>query len=183
MVNFNAVIDNLISIGVYQVVLPFLLVYAIIFAILQKSKIFEGGSSTAENAKSVNAVVAFVFGLFVVASIQVVQLIQSLIINAVLILIFLLCVVILLGFLFGDGYKEIFENKIVKWTFFIGIFIVVLGIFLYLIGAWDWFFDLFDSFDSSGTFNTILVFALIGGVLYFITKGDSKSNTGKTDEK
>lgn len=176
MVDFSAVISKLVSIGFYEVFLPFILVYAVVFAILQKSKIFEGGSSSADNARSVNAIVAFVFGLFIVASIQVVQYIQSLILNAVVILIFLLCVMILLGFIFGDGYTEIFQNKIVKWGSAIGIFVVMLGIFLYLLGFWDWVERQWNSLGGSDTVSTLIIIVLVVGVLYFITKGDKPSN-------
>lgn len=175
MVDFSAVISNLVSIGFYEVFLPFILVYAVVFAILQKSKIFEGGSSSADNAKNVNAIVAFVFGLFVVASIQTVQYIESLIINAVLIMIFFLCILILFGFLFGEKYTEIFENKIVKWGAAIGIFLVLLGILLYILGFWNWVEEQTRGLASSETVSTIFVLAIVIGVLYFITKGDEKS--------
>lgn len=176
MVDFSAVISKLVSIGFYEVFLPFILVYAVIFAVLQKSKIFEGGSSSADNAKNVNAIIAFVFGLFIVASIQVVQFIQSLILNAVIILIFILCVLILLGFIFGDNYTSIFENKIVKWVSAISIFLVMLGILLYLLGFWNWLENQWRNFSSSDTISTIIILLIVIGVLYFITKGDKPQN-------
>ena len=36
MVDFGAIIDKLVNIGFYKVVLPFILVYVVIFAILEK---------------------------------------------------------------------------------------------------------------------------------------------------
>ena len=58
---------------------------------LQKSKIFEGGSSDPKLARNVNTVIAFVFGLFVVAAYNIVSVIQELIVKTVLIVIFILC--------------------------------------------------------------------------------------------
>jgi len=174
MVDFRAIIDNLVDIGFYSVFLPFMLVYVIVFAILEKSNLFKGGSSDGKQAKNVNAVIAFVFGLFTVASIQTVMYIESLIVNIVVFIIFFLCLLILLGFVFGEKYTEIFENKYVKWGVVIAIILVVLSILLRIIGFWDWFLDL--EFADSETVTNVLVFLGIAGVLYWITKSDSKKD-------
>lgn len=176
MVDFRAVIQKLIDIGFYEIFLPFLLVYSVVFAILQKSKIFEGGSSDQSQAKNVNAIVAFVFGLFVIASIQTVKHIQSLIVNIVLIVMFLLTVLVVLGFLFGEGYKNILDNTYVKWGLSILVFLVALGILLSMLGVWDWIADWWDSLSgSSDTFSTLFVMVIIGFILYWITKSDGSS--------
>ena len=167
MVDFNRVISNLISIGVYDVLLPFILVYAIVFAILQKSKIFEGGSSSTENAKSVNAVVALVFGLFIVAAYNLVQLIQNLIINTIIVLIFILCVFIVIGLIFGDDYKKFFDlEKNKKFSFFILAlaFLIILGILLTLLGVIDWFLDIWRNSNSSLNWDTIYTILAIFGI-------------------
>lgn len=171
--NLGDIIEKLVDIGVFQVFLPFLLVYAIVFAILQKSRIFEGGSSTPQQAKNVNAIVAFVFGLFVVASAHVISLFQAFITNFVVIIVFILCVLLVLGFIFGDSYQDLFKDSKIKYSLAALIIIVSILILFNILGWWDIIVDFFDEdfFDTIGVIAGILVF---GGILYWITNSDSK---------
>jgi len=57
--------------GFYEFLLPFLLVFAVVFGILQKSNIFGAGN------KSINAVVALVLGLLITSQFEVVQSLTS----------------------------------------------------------------------------------------------------------
>ncbi len=177
MVDFRAVIDSLVDIGFYSVFLPFILVYAIIFAILEKSKIFTTGDD--KQSKNVNAVVAFVFGLFVVASLQAVKYIESLIVNVVVFVIFILCILIVLGLIFGEGYMDLLKHKYVKWTIFAAVIITVLIVAANIFGFWDWLEDVFGDFGDSDTITGILVFLGIAGVLYWITSSDEKTSSTK----
>ena len=175
MVDFRAVIDNLVEIGFYEIFLPFILVYAIVFAILQKSQIFEGGSSDKDQAKNINAIVALVFGLFVVTSIQVVQFFQDLIVNISLIIVFILCVLIILGFLFGDSYTELFKDSKVRYSLAGLIFIVAIIVLFNVLGWWEKIEDWWSG-DGSDTIVGVLVFLGIAGILYVITRGDSEDS-------
>jgi len=66
------------SFGFFDVVLPFLLVFTLVFAILEKTKILGVNDDTAKTAKkNINAMVAFAIGLFVVLATQVVQVIKE----------------------------------------------------------------------------------------------------------
>ena len=109
--DLRAVIDNLVDIGFYSVILPFLLVYVIIFAILEKSKIFKVSDGDNSHVKNVNSIIAFVFGIFVVASIQTVMYIESLIVNIVVFIIFILLLLIILGLIFGDDWNKLLRDK------------------------------------------------------------------------
>lgn len=182
MVDFNVVVENLVDTGVYSVALPFILVYAIVFAILQKSQIFEGGSTSKRQAKNVNSIVALVFGLFVVLSVNVVKYIQDFFINVVVIITFLLGLFIVLGFILGDKLKELFEGK-AKVGIAVVVTIVVLSIMLYILGFWGWLFGWFETWDfgDSDTLSTIIVLAVIGLVLYWISKGGDDESTKKDD--
>lgn len=194
MVDFREIIETLQDWHFYDVFLPFILVYVVIFAILEKSKIFnvkDGGDGANKHVKNVNAIIAFVFALFVVASLQTVLYIQSFITNIILFIIFILVVLILLAFIFGSDYMKLFmhENGTIKgwaaWTVGIVVFIVALGVFLWVIGALDWLLDYLDDLNiEDGDFGAIVIIAIIGIVLYFITRGDSKpSNSNSEPEK
>lgn len=187
--------DNLNDWGFYDVFLPFLLIYVIVFAILEKTKIFKvqsDDSSDNRHVKNVNAVIAFVIALFGIASLQTVRYIQDIILNVILVLIFLLVTFITLGFIFGEHYmqllmkKEDGEWRIKKGVgIAIGVLVVVvmLGLFLFVIG---WLDNIIDFFDPSGlnndTFTTLLVLLAIAGILYWITKGSSSPKKSNNNE-
>lgn len=179
--NLGDIIEKLVDIGVFQVFLPFLLVYAVVFAILQKSRIFEGGSSTQQQAKNVNAIVAFVFGLFVVASAHVISLFQAFITNFVVIIIFILCVLLVLGFIFGDSYTDLFKDPKIKYA--LGGLIVLISIIILfnVLGWWEIISDYFSgsSGDIIETIWTIVGIGAFIGILYWITKSDSKSKSSE----
>ena len=63
---FRGIIGFLEQIGIYDVILPFLLVFTIIFAILEKTKVL--GTETIEGKrytkKNINAMVAFVISFY-----------------------------------------------------------------------------------------------------------------------
>jgi hypothetical protein len=188
MVDFRAIIDNLIEYGVYDVILPFILVYVIVFAILEKSKIFnvKGDGDDNKHIKSVNSVIALVFGLFAIAAKFTVQAMQNLIVNVVVFIIFILVVLILLGFIFGEDYKQLFMTKdgdswtIKKWAAWtIGLIVIIVSVIALMYATdtiepvKDFFNDLFDI--DSDSFWTVVIIGAIGGVLYLVTK-DSNGN-------
>lgn len=178
MVNFSSIIETLINIGFYKVVLPLILVYVIVFAILQKSKIFEGGSSDATFAKKVNAIISFVFALFIVASAQAVMYIQNMIMVVSVILVFILTILLVFGLLFGDRYTDILENPFIKWAAIALTLIVLFGFLLSWVGFWDWFGNWWSGLEmeGDGTFTSLLVIAIIGGILWWVSKGDKSSS-------
>jgi len=183
--DLRAIIDNLVDIGFYSVILPFLLVYVIVFAILEKSKIFSSSGGDNSHVKNVNSVIAFVFGVFTIASIQTVMYLEGLILNIVVFIIFILCVLILLGFIFGEDYFKLFQdasgnlNKKVAYPIAIIVFLVALNILFEIVGTWEYLADFFDSVEviDSDTFSTVLVLGLVGAVIYWITNDGSKTES------
>lgn len=182
MVDFEAIIETLVEVGFYSVLLPFILVYAVVFAILQKSKIFsyDDGGSEAKHVRNINSVIAFVFAIFVVASLQTVMIIENLIINVVIIIIFMLVVLILLGMIFGSEYQNLFKNadgqlnKKIAYPLAIIIFLIALGILFAFMGVLDWLMGWWGgrSLDNE-LFTTIVVIGLVAAILFWITNGGS----------
>src|SRR3989344_9411007 len=85
---FGGVVQFLDRLGVYDVVLPFLLVFTIVFAILEKTRVLgvdkvDGKEYTKKN---LNAIVAFVIGFLVVASTNLARAINSVLANVALLL-------------------------------------------------------------------------------------------------
>src|SRR3989338_801425 len=65
------------KLGLYDVVLPFLLVFTIVFALFEKTRVFgtEKAGDKEYTRKNLNGMAAFVIAFFVVASSQLVQII------------------------------------------------------------------------------------------------------------
>ena len=58
--------------GLFDIVLPFLLIFAVVFAILEKTMIL--GSEDGKPKRNINSIVSFVIALLVVATNKIVQL-------------------------------------------------------------------------------------------------------------
>ena len=90
---FRNAIDFLNVVGVYDVILPFLLVFTIVFAILEKTKILgiEKAGDKVYTKKNLNAMVAFISSFLVVASTKLVGVINEAVASVVLVLIVSVC--------------------------------------------------------------------------------------------
>lgn len=131
---FRGALVFLDKIGIYDVVLPFLLVFAIVFAILEKTKVLgvekvEGHEYTKKN---INAIVSFVIAFLVVASTKLVRAINESLANVVLLLLVSISFLLLIGSFYHYEEKVLLEGR---WrTFFMFVmFIIVVMIFLHAI--------------------------------------------------
>jgi len=111
---------------VTQFILPFLLIFTITFAILQKTKVLGDGK------KQVDAIVAFVIGLIFVSVIFPKIVVANLILFLTVALIVVFVVLLLWGFISGGSMeKDMFTGK-AKWVVF-GV--VVAAVIIALIFA------------------------------------------------
>ncbi|MCH8519602.1 MAG: hypothetical protein LAT82_02505 [Nanoarchaeota archaeon] len=178
MVDFNDAITLLIETGFTNVLAPFILIFAIVFAILQKSKIFHGGANEDNSARKINAVIAFVFGIFAVISVNVVNFIAQSLATAAMAIVVILCALIVLGLILGDGYMSIFENPKVKYSVAGLVFLLTIVFLFSLFNIWEWISNQFSSI-TAGAGNSLGIFLLIAlvlGALFWITKSDSTKN-------
>ncbi len=127
----NAV-EFLQKIGVFEVVLPFLLTFTMVFAILERSKVFGTEKIGGEfyTRKNLNAMAAFAIALIVVGSGRIVEAILSISAQMVILLFLMVFLVLLLGSFMKEGVllSEGVTGK--TQTFF--IILVILGIMLIL---------------------------------------------------
>ncbi|MBU1975730.1 MAG: hypothetical protein KKG59_04980 [Nanoarchaeota archaeon] len=131
--------------GLFDVLLPFLLVFTVVYAILEKTKVYGTEKAKVDGKlmdiprKNLNAMTAFVMAFFVVASSQLVAIINQTLAHTVLVLILLLCFMMLVGAM-HTGKEEFSLEKYKGWktTFMILIFIAIIMIFLNAIGWLDW---------------------------------------------
>jgi hypothetical protein len=93
--NFADTISYLDNIGFYEVALPFLLVFTVVFAILQKIKLFGAES------KKFNAVIALIMAFLVVRTGAIVEVMNLFLPKISLIAIIIISILLLLGILLG----------------------------------------------------------------------------------
>ncbi len=126
------------KIGIFDVVLPFMLVFTIVFAILEKTKVLgteehEGHKYTKKN---LNAISAFTIAFLVVASSELVETITSVSSNAVVVLFLCVLFLMLVGSFYEEG-KGVFLEGGWKLAFMIIVFISIIGIFMNAIKTSD----------------------------------------------
>ena len=151
---FRQVIEFFDSIGLFDVVLPFLLVFTIVFAILEKTKVLgteeiEGKRYTKKN---LNAIAAFVIAFLVVAVKEIVEIINETVSKAVVVLFFSILFLLLVGSFFKEG-EAIYLTGGWRVIFMVIVFIAIVGIFLDSIKTSDgrtWLQRLGD-FSESGS--------------------------------
>ena len=174
---FRNALDFFQEIGIYDVVLPFLLVFTIMFAILEKTRIF--GYEDKEQKytrKNLNSMVAFVTAFLIVASSKLVAIINQTVSQVVLLLLLAVLFLILIGVFLGD--QELKFSMKDRWFIFWAIFMLV-GIFLIFLNAikgednrswleigWSW---ISSHWSSSFVGAAILVIIVIGFMYYIVT--------------
>ncbi|MEK6984625.1 MAG: hypothetical protein AABX33_08685 [Nanoarchaeota archaeon] len=177
---FRQVLDFFDSIGLFDVVLPFLLVFTIVFAILEKTKVLgqeeiEGKKYTKKN---LNAIAAFSIAFLVIASSQLVEIITTVSANAVIVLFLSVLFLMLVGSFHKEG-EPMYLQGGWKLAFMGIVFASIMGIFLDAIKTKDgesWLEKLL-SFSSNGTDEVIGSVILLGLMVFFVfyaTKETSK---------
>lgn len=154
-----------------ETILPFLLVFTLVFAILQKTEILGKGK------KQIDALVAFVIGLVVIsfsyATGIIISLIPLLAVGAVIVLIFLL----LYGMVFEPGKFEVANG--IKIAVGILAAIAVIIATMVATGAWSYVIDSINSGDNGSMVIANLIFIGVIAVAVVIAMFAG----GKSDKK
>lgn len=121
-------------IGIYDVVLPFLLTFTIVFAIFEKSRILgtEKVDDREYTKKNLNAMAAFVIAFMVVASSKLVETITLVSSNIVVLVLLGVFYVLLVGTFWTPKEKETMTGLTPGWnkTFMIIMFVGIVIIFM-----------------------------------------------------
>ncbi|MBW2967516.1 hypothetical protein KY362_03445, partial [Candidatus Woesearchaeota archaeon] len=174
---FRGVLEFFVRLGVYDVVLPFLLVFSEVFAIMEKSKVF-GLEKTAEGReltrKNLNAMVAFVVAFLVVASSRLVAIINETVANMVLLLMMSVCFLILIGSFMKETKHGIALSK--RWEkfftviMFVGLVIIFLNSLGWLEPAW---YYIIAHYDSTVVASIVLIAFMAGFVALIVREPKS----------
>ncbi len=176
---FRGIITFMDRLGIYDVILPFLLVFTIVFAILEKTKILgiEKVDGKETTKKNIDAMVAFVVAFLVIASTQLVRVINEVMANVVLLLILAISFLLLVGVFFGD--KEFTLDKYPKWVTFFMV-LMFIGVVIIFLNAMDWLKFIWILFENWNTewAATIFFFAIVLGFMWYVV-ADHKSSGEK----
>lgn len=182
---FGESIQFLAKLGIYDVVLPFLLVFTIVFAILEKTKILgvEKAKDDREyTKKNLNAMIAFVMAFLVVASAQLVAVINKTMSQVFILLLLIICFLMLAGS-FHQQTKEGFflKDGFYKNIFMVIVFVAIIAIFLNALGWLDLIYNyLKDHWNTSYVAAVILMIAIIG-FMAWIMKDPADSKEAKKE--
>ncbi len=186
---FRGTIDFMAKLGIYDVILPFLLVFTIVFAILEKTAIF--GYDKVDNKKytkkNLDAMVAFVVAFFVVASSKLVEVITTVSSQVVILLLLSILFLMLVGSFAQEKEEGFFLEK--PWTgiFTIIMFVGIIGIFLNAIKtesgqSWlGWIMDFMSTkWNTDWVASLILIFFVIL-IMGWITKSGGPKKEKKEE--
>ncbi len=184
---FREVLVFFDKIGIYDVVLPFLLVFTIVFSIFEKTKVLgmEKVGDTEYTRKNMNAMVSFVIAFMVIASSRLVEIITQVSSQMVILLMLSVFFLLLIGSFYEEG-KGVFLEDNWKKLFMLIMFLGIVAIFLYAIKTKDgqpwleWFFEYVSvNFNSTAVASIILVLVFILAIWYIVKeprKGSSSSD-------
>ncbi len=168
---FGGAIAFLNEVGVYDVVLPFLLVFSLVFALLDKTRIlgveYSPDGKTKYPKKNLNSMIAFVIAFFVVASSQLVALINKTLGQIFILLLMGTMFMLVAGSFKTDGEFDMDSKLRSVLTIVSGIVIVL--IFLYDVGWLTWLYNFLKEYGDTSVVSSIIMLILIAGFMYFMT--------------
>jgi len=134
---------------------PFLLVFFILFAILEKTKILG-------EKKQINALISFIVSLIFVSVVFPVDVVTNMVLFLTVALVTMFVALLIWGFIkgVGDGKMQIIENKAVKFILGIVVAIAVIVAVLWATGFYTPIYEWLFKQDWSNTFWTNVVFIL-----------------------
>ena len=182
---FRDILDFFASIGVFDVVLPFLLVFTVVFALLERTKVFgvEKVDGKEYTKKNLNSAASFVIAFLVVASSELVEIITKVSSQFVVILFLIVLFLLLVGSFFKEEPHAFFLEK-GGWrtTFMILVFLGLAFIFLDALDLLDQIFDFLGGTDRGEVVGSALLLVVIVMFIAFIThdRAEGGKSSGQT---
>lgn len=166
--SFGNLLSQLEAAGFFTYILPFLLIFALVFVILTSLPIFK------EN-KGVNAIISLAVALMAL-QFNVVSIFFSEIFPRLGIALSIILVIVILGSLFVDP-----DNKGLKWVFVIVTFIIMGIVIFSSLGAFGTGFGNFRSWLQVYGGTLLIVVLVIGGIIAVIASTSPKNKVNIPD--
>ncbi|MCX6747032.1 MAG: hypothetical protein NTU63_02760 [Candidatus Pacearchaeota archaeon] len=153
-----------------QFLFPFLLIFFIVFAILEKTKLFGDGK------KQINALTAFVIGLIFVGAVYPKLVVTNMVLFLTIALVVVFVVLLIWGFIFGD-IKEGFElEKWMKWILGGITGIAIVGGVIWATGLWAGAGDFLKQGLTQNIITNVAFVVVIAIALALVLIGPKKSS-------
>jgi hypothetical protein len=152
---------NLLTLPVFtDIILPFLFIFTLIFAILEKSKLL------GDDKHQINAITGFVVGAILISFANAIDIITQMTVFMAVSLVILFVFLLIYGFVYNGKDGEIM-GKGLKTLLGIIIFIAVVIAVLFATNSWDKVYDFFTSSDAGANIIFIvLIAAAIAAVVW-----------------
>jgi len=164
---------------VVEVILPFLLVFTVVFGVLQKSEIFGKGK------KQIDAIVALVIGLLVISFAKAVGIIVQMTAFLAVLLVIILVFMLLVGAYNKEGDFDGAFKKL-KWVIGLPVLVAFFVAVIYIAGIWDYLWENVFVFnvDGGSMFGTIaFVVIVIIALVVVMWGGKSEKKEDKKEEE
>ncbi|PIN93011.1 hypothetical protein COU54_04635 [Candidatus Pacearchaeota archaeon CG10_big_fil_rev_8_21_14_0_10_31_24] len=164
-------VETIFSTPLAQVALIFVLVFTVVFAVLQKSGVL------GKEKRQIDALVSLAIGLIIISVGYAIAIISNLIPFLAVSLIVIFVFMVLMGAFFKDGDFKL--PKGVETTGVVLAFVAVVIAVLYFTGAWQSLQELFISDVSNLVANVIIVVVVIvalAAVIFGGKKGGDKKD-------
>lgn len=180
--------------GFFNVILPFIFVFAVMYAILEKTAILgkEKKGDKDVPRSSINAMVSFAVGLFVVGATNVVSVIRESLPMIVLVLIAIVCFLLLAGSFMEAGEFSFAKEEYRNWRIFLTIlmFIAVILIFMGVIKtasgvswlSFIWDYTLTNWATGPVVSGFIFLVVIVASIYFIVWPFGKKSEEGGTTE-
>jgi len=167
-------VDSILSSEIFvEIIFPFLLVFTLTFAVLEKSKLLGDGK------RQINALISLSVALMLIAFEYprdvIVKLTPFLAVSLVILFIFML----MYGFVSGKKEGDVL-NKGLKITLGVIVGLAVIVAVLWATGAWDKIYSFLLGGDSSKIWVNVLIIVIIGAAMAMVLATSGKGN-GKSE--
>lgn len=184
MTFYDIVINLLNNVGFFNIILPFLLVYAIIYGILAKYKILGDPYKEDNEGKATRSIISMISaatGFLVIGATNFILSIKTLIpyISLFILTIFFLLLAIAPFLSSGGELKIEGKTRTILISVAIVIFFIVvvssLGLFSYLIGISNYLSS--QSTILSQILYTVIILGVLLGIIYWVTRPAKSERT------
>ncbi len=180
------------KLGIYDVILPFLLVFTIVFAILEKTKVLgmDVVEGTKVTKKNLNAMTAFVIAFLTIASSRIVAIVNQTAAQIVVLLLLSVFFLMLIGSFMKEEEGPVYLEKPWSTIFMIIMFVSIIFIFLNAITTESnrtWLQVLFGflaDFNNSTVVSSVVLLIIVVLFMWFVMKGadQGKSTSSKKSD-
>ena len=166
----GSAVDFLESFGFFDVILPFLLVFTIVFGILEKTRVF--GTYDGKPKKNINSMIAFVIAFFVVAAKQIVNALQEALPIVALTLVAVVCFITLIGSFASAKDEFNFLEMFKSWRMPLAL-LFFASVALIFIHSFGWLTPIVDYLFGQGIaiFLMVVFILIIIGIVTFVVTG------------